>query len=248
MLSGAYTTSANPGLTEIVRALAPAVALSHLTAARAWGLPVPDGAGDHLLVHHGGHHRSLPVGVYVHQARCWPVIEVDRVPITEPLRTALDVARCEPRRVSLPVLDAALAAGLVSAPRLAVAATSLRGRGAGRARATVALADARAESPLESLLRLALVEAGLPPDDVQHTIRERGRFVARVDLWYEGVVVEADGFGYHREREDYRSDRRKGQAFARLGLLLLRFSWEDVVHHPDDVVRTVETALRRAAA
>lgn len=248
VLRGAYAASPDPELAAIVRALAPGVALSHLTAARAWGLPVDDDSADHVLVRHGGHHRSLPTAVRVHQSRSWQVVEIERVPVTEPLRTVLDVARVEPRRFSLPILDAALAAGLVTDPALRNAAASARGLGAGRVRSAVALADGRAESPLESMLRLILVEAGLPPDDLQHVVRERGRFVARVDMWYEGVIVEADGFEHHRARADYRADRRKGQAFARLGLLVLRFSWEDVVLHPDAVVRSVAAAVQRVAA
>lgn len=95
---------------------------------------------------------------------------------------------------------------------------------------------------------IALGPGRTSPDDIQHVVREHGRFVARVDLWYDGVVAEADGFAHHSNRRDYRADRRKGQAFARLGLLLLRFSWEDIQLAPDAVIATVRDVLRHEAA
>jgi very-short-patch-repair endonuclease len=92
------------------------------------------------------------------------------------------------------------------------------------------------------VLRVLLVLAGLPPDQSQFVIRDqRLRFVARVDFVYLKVrlIVEVDGFEFHRERSDYRADRRKANAFSRLRWWLLRFTWEDVVMHPDYVVEAV---------
>lgn len=220
-------------------------ALSHGAAARAWGLPCDD-PSSHVSVPHGARRRALPADVVVHQSRSWRAHVRDGVALTTLDQTLADVAMTAPIRTSLPVLDAGLRAG--ASPVAVERAIGARAPGRRRALCALRLADPRAESPLESLLRLLLVEAGLPPDDVQHEVRETGRFVARVDLWYEGVIVEADGFEFHASRADYRRDRRKGQAFARLGLLVLRFSWEDVVHHPDAVVATVRRTLARAAA
>ena len=71
------------------------------------------------------------------------------------------------------------------------------------------------------------------------------RLVARVDFaWPEcGVVVEVDGFDYHRERADYLSDRRKSNELTRLGYVLLRYGWEDVVLRPDHVIEEVRGML-----
>ena len=57
------------------------------------------------------------------------------------------------------------------------------------------LADGRAESPLESLGRLALLEAGLPRPELQVDLYGPHGFVARVDGWYEeaAVAIEFDG-------------------------------------------------------
>lgn len=118
-----------------------------------------------------------------------------------------------------------------------------------RARRAIGLADPRAESPLESFLRLVLIEGGLPPEDLQHELAdEDGRTVARVDIWYDGVAVEADGFAFHRERASYRRDRWRAQELATRGVLYLPYSWEDVSFAPARVVMTSALALAARSA
>lgn len=56
--------------------------------------------------------------------------------------------------------------------------------------------------------------------------------------------METDGFAFHADRQSYRKDRRRGNALVLAGWRVLRFSWEDVVHHPDEVVEAVREALR----
>jgi hypothetical protein len=232
-----YTDSAPLAVERFVAAPGSRTALAGASAARAWGLPVDDERVT-VVVPHGCRRSVLPAGVEVRHTRDWDVVERDGVLVTDLGRTLLDIARTEPLDVAVPVLDAGL--------RLGAAAAGIGGMpGDVRARRAFDLADPRAESPLESLLRLTLTLAGLPPADLQHTVREQGRFVARVDLWYPGVVVEADGFAFHRARADYRNDRRKGQTFGRLGLLVQRFSWENVVGMPDYTVASVRKTVER---
>lgn len=70
------------------------------------------------------------------------------------------------------------------------------------------------------------------------------RGVGRVDLLVDGwLVIEADGYEFHRSRADYRNDRRRGNALAARGYALLRFSYEDAVHHPGYVAGTVREVL-----
>jgi very-short-patch-repair endonuclease len=87
-------------------------------------------------------------------------------------------------------------------------------RGAGRFARVIALTDGRAESPMESRLRVRLVLAGLPTPQVQYEIRnDQGRLVARVDLaWAEKkVAAEYDG-AWHAFRLD--RDRQRLNAIT----------------------------------
>lgn len=62
--------------------------------------------------------------------------------------------------------------------------------------------------------------------------------IGEVDLLVEGcVIVEIDGFAYHGDRKQYRADRRRDRAAARLGLVVLRFAFDDA--DPSAVVAEV---------
>jgi len=70
--------------------------------------------------------------------------------------------------------------------------------------------------------------------------------VGLVDLLVEcRVVVELDGFAYHSGRREYREDRRRDRELLAQGYLVLRFTWEDVMRDPGEVVRAVRAALAR---
>lgn len=171
--------------------------------------------------------------------------EIDGVLVTSALRTVLDCARRLPLAQAVAIADSALRAGLDVA-ELRSGAASAGGKGAAKVRRVAALADPRAGSVLESVLRVLLTLGGLPPSHTQFAVRDAwGNLIALVDFGYrvQRLLVEADGFEFHRERQDYRSDRRKANALLVGGWMLLRFSWEDVMGSPDYVVETVRTAL-----
>ena len=111
-------------------------------------------------------------------------------------RTLVDCARGWSLSDSVIAIDAALQAGKVDRADLqrAVLAGSHRVGIAGAARA-LDLADGRAESPLETRGRLALLFAGLPKPELQVEIHDRAGLIGRVDAWYEeaAVAVEMDG-------------------------------------------------------
>jgi very-short-patch-repair endonuclease len=118
----------------------------------------------------------------------------------------------------------------------------------GRARvaAVLRLVDPESGSVLESLCRVLLHQAGLAPEQTQLVVRTAaGRWIGRVDFAWSAarLVVETDGFAFHADRTSFREDRRRGNALVLAGWRVLRFSWEDVVHHPEDVVAAVREAL-----
>src|SRR5215212_1634349 len=93
-------------------------------------------------------------------------------------------------------MDAGLLEGKVTVQELRTATErAATWRGGRRAARALALADGRAESPLETRGRLRMVGAGLPPTDLQVEIRVGGRLVGVVDGWFDeaAVAVEFDG-------------------------------------------------------
>jgi hypothetical protein len=162
-------------------------------------------------------------------------------------RTLSDLARVLDRTKAVVAVDSALRLGLVSPSELAPMGRAL-GRGSGLLRKVHSTLDPKSGSVLETLLRLALADAGIPSPVTQYRVMEHGHEVARVDFcWPERrLIVEADGFAFHSSRDDYRRDRQRMNELERLGWRVLRFTWEDVVHRPDHVTGLVRSCLGQA--
>jgi very-short-patch-repair endonuclease len=220
--------------------------VSHDAAAVLWGLEVAHEPAQRVTVPRD-HSGVAFEGVKVSRADVGRTEVRDGLRVTSIVRTLLDCAAVLPLDQAVVVVDSALRQKLVTLAELTVAGNAVRGRHATRVRRVVRLADPRCESVLESLLRVLLVSAGLAPDKSQYVVRGAHVTVGRVDFVYlkARLVVEADGFEFHRERADYRRDRRRANACCRLDWSLLRFSWEDVRFDPDYVVDAVRVELSK---
>lgn len=100
-------------------------------------------------------------------------------------------------------------------------------RGRGTANAATALTHVRpgAESRQESILRLALLEAGLPEPEVNVDICDaRGRFLGRGDLVYRRwkVIVEYDGDQHRTDTRQFDRDVLRLEGFAFGGWTVVR--------------------------
>ncbi|MHA6792532.1 hypothetical protein ACVGVM_03280 [Pseudonocardia bannensis] len=167
---------------------------------------------------------------------------------TDANRTAVDLARTLRRLDALPILDAALAAGACTPEALAAEIEHHTGLpGVRRARALVDLADARAESPQESRMRLLCHDAGLPPPTPQLPVRDDGGRVRRwLDLgWEEAKVgLEYDGAD-HDGAARRRSDRRRQNWFTDRGWDVYHATDADVFGNPAPLMAQLATALAR---
>jgi hypothetical protein len=132
------------------------------------------------------------------------------VPLTTPLRTALDLGRLRPGDDAVIALDRFLSTGLVFLDEVRAAATLATGRDCRRIRAAADLADGLAESPQETRLRLLIHRGGLPRPLAQYRILVDGRFLARADFaWPEHrLALEYDGV-WHGEPSQFRRDRQR---------------------------------------
>ena len=114
-----------------------------------------------------------------------------------------------------------------------------------RLQAALLLADERSESALETLLRLLLVRAGLPPETLQLELTRDGYCYARLDLAWPSqmLAVEADGREHHDKPAALYRDRRRQNDLVLAGWTVLRFTWYDVIHQPQWVAGQVRAAL-----
>ncbi|WEO77469.1 hypothetical protein BJQ94_19305 [Cryobacterium sp. SO2] len=155
--------------------------VSHLSAARLWGLPVLGQWPPEVHLQGGSgqtrtsknwiswHHDPLPDD---------DVTEIDGLLVTTRLRTMVDLARSQPFRSAVISLDAGLQDHFVLPGGTVVPAISRDAvfdrvlqlgsrRGARRARQSVEFADARSGSVGESLSRTGFLLAGMPMPDLQ---------------------------------------------------------------------------------
>ncbi|MEU4370188.1 DUF559 domain-containing protein [Micromonospora chersina] len=173
------------------------------------------------------------------------------LPVTTALRTAFDLGRQGSRVDALVAVDALLHRRVVKLPALrAYSAAHAGWPGAALLREVLALAEPLSESPMETRLRLLLLDAGLGPLTAQHDVHDAwGRFVARVDLAWPALrlAVEYDG-DHHRERAHFRQDVARLNALRAAGWLVVRFTADDVLRHPRATVALIRQALRERAA
>lgn len=204
--------------------------VSHLSAAEhwAWKLKLPPQLPEVTVPRN---RCGLPSdGVNVHWANLSP--EQVCAGVTSRVQTVVSCARDHPFDVALSVADSALRAGVGRRALLAAAHRSPR-TGRSKAIRVVEAADPRAANPFESVLRaIALEVPGLRVQPQQWVGR-----VGRVDLLDErlGLVIEAESFEFHSDRRSLARDVRRYTAITRMGLRVVRFTWEEVMFDPDYV-------------
>ncbi|MBN1094190.1 DUF559 domain-containing protein [Blastococcus sp. TML/M2B] len=238
-------------LAAVLLTAPPGAVVSHLSAADLWGLQIPlrDRSDERIHLSIPGTSRAesrVDRRLYRSDVAGDDVLRRASLPVTSPARTWRDLAAILEPQALLAATDQVLN-GLASRAELGEQlARRPTGRGCARARAVLPLGDARAESPMESVVRWLVLHAGLPAPDVQYDVRDPARaFLARADLaWPESrVIVEFDG-DVHRERDVFVRDLRRQNRLVAAGWTVLRFTSADVLGRPDDVLAEIRRALR----
>ena len=217
---------------------------SHRSAAQHYGFALPPGPETHdVLVPPRSKRARVPGNVRLHWG---PTTEAEReAGVTSRLRTVVMCLRDLPLRDALSVGDSALRSGTVQHVALGDAVRELRGPGSAVARRRFALLDARAENAFESSARAILLEAGILGFQPQVSIRHRTAWIGRVDLADRArrIVVECDGFEFHRDRKAFAKDLRRFTLLVAAGWRPLRFSWPQVMYDPAWVLARVQDVL-----
>lgn len=208
--------------------------MSHLSAAlrHGWKVKRPPNLPTITLPRH----RKPPANVDIATVYYSDLPESDiHDGATTPTRTVIDCARAYDRDAGLSVADSALRSRLVTADELAAAAARSPRTHRGKAAWVAEHASEHAANPFESVLRaIALDVPGLH-------IRPQGWVgkAGRADLVDDRllIAIEADSWEHHGAPELFRRDVRRYTDFARLGWVVARFVWEDVMHQQERVRR-----------
>jgi hypothetical protein len=176
---------------------------------------------------------------------------VDGRPVTSPAWTAVEVARSLRRPRALATLDAALRSCTCNRAELWRASSEQAGRrGIVVVRELLPLADGRAESPMESEARLAMIDGGLPIPELQYEIVDANRQLRRVDFAWpnERVAAEYEGLDWHSGADAMRKDRVRQGALMDVGWVVIPIVFDDVRYRSWDFVARIDAQLRRARA
>ena len=249
---------------RVLCAVSPGAWISHSTAARLHQLVLPPWLGDSNELHLSKPRKTPEVrrhGITAHKMLYFPdEIELDGgLRISTRARTWLDMAR------TLPLNDlVCMGDQLIRIPRPefegrrtpyatreSLTAMLLRHgnmQGIVRAREALVLMRVGSDSSPETLLRLAMLDAGLPEPDLQLTLWNRpggpsadaGYRARRIALNYDGA--------HHLDELQQLSDRRRDKAFEAAGWTVLVFTQADVADGFQNAVRLIKKALRDACA
>ena len=247
---------------RVLQAATPGSWISHSTAARLHQLILPPWLGDSNELHISSPRRSSGVrrrGVTAHKMTSFPnETEIDgALRLSTRARTWLDLARI------LPVNDlVCMGDQLVRIPRLAfedredpyATIASLRAmldrhpnlQGIVRARDALELVRVGSDSSPETLMRLAMLDAGLPEPELQLKLWDR-EDAPSADAGYRDrrIALQYDG-AHHLDEVQRRSDSRRDKAFEAAGWTVLIFTQEDLVDGFETAMRRIKWALRHA--
>uniref|UniRef100_A0A5Q5CC20 AbiEi antitoxin C-terminal domain-containing protein n=1 Tax=Mycobacterium sp. (strain JLS) TaxID=164757 RepID=A0A5Q5CC20_MYCSJ len=186
------------------------------------------------------HRRPVP-GVEIHDER----IGQDEISggeplLTSPARTALDIGRRLPRAEALTVLDALAAQTGVTVAEVQELAARYPGmRGIPAAREVVNLMDAGSGSREETLLRLSLVDYGLPRPTTDIVLEDK-HWSARIAMGWEWARVGVS-FDPGGSRDVYSEVQR-----LNTDELVQRLGWLHIRAHPQRVPQLVRFQVREA--
>lgn len=233
---------------QLLRRLPDGAFYSHATAAQLWGLALPP-----WLERDTRLHVSVPRGrravdaaqIVGHQVTvaAGAVGSVDGLPLSAPARVWRELGPALGLADLVALGDELLRRNqpLCSLAQLQAGTRTPGMRGRRNLLAALPLLDGRAESRPESLMRVALVGAGLPKLLVNADLRTRdGSFIARPDLRFADypVAVEYDGDGHRTDPRQWRRDVGRFARIADAGVDVVRATSDDLPTFRNVILRT----------
>jgi very-short-patch-repair endonuclease len=201
--------------------------LSHRAAASLWRLlPAPSGPIDVTVPRKGGWKKQR--GIRLHRSTTLTRQQSTRranIPVTTPARTLVDLRGC----VTPAELGRARRQAEVSGYRLDDAGC---------------IEPDLTRSELERRFLRLCERYSLSSPEVNARVGDHV-----VDfLWRRsGLVVETDGYRYHRGRASFEEDHRRHAQLAAAGFEVLRFTWRQVVDEPGEVAAALRTRVGQLA-
>jgi predicted transcriptional regulator of viral defense system len=221
--------------------------LSHWSAAALWRVAKERGPTPHVTAPRNRHVRARLV---MHRVRVLPAAERsvrDRIPVTSLARTLLDLASIADEGAVAWAAEEADRLGLLSLQALDQVLDRHRGRpGTRRLRRVVAAhhEPTPTRSELERLFTCLIADAGLAMPATGALVEGH-----EVDAFWprERLVVELDGWRFHKTRAAFERDRERDVRLRIAGYEVLRFTYRQIRDQPAETASAVRVLLARLA-
>ncbi|MBV9716286.1 MAG: hypothetical protein JOZ64_13000 [Solirubrobacterales bacterium] len=225
---GHLTTTPVARAAAAVLACGPDAALSHHWAAALWGFGKGWPAPIEVTV---GSHRARP-GILIHRSATLQRTDVTShlgIRVSTPARTLLDVAPSLTDRALIRAVADALHSRYLQPGELAEVIRRNPGRSGERLAACLD-ANGPTRSELEDAFVAFVARHRLPAP------RVNARFAGReVDALFpeHGLIVELDGWDFHRSRVAFENDRERDAQMLANGIATVRVTWERLHAEPE---------------
>ena len=227
-----------------VLAARPGAVLSHASAAALWEIRFTSATRIDVTIRSDGGRAKRP-GLRIHRAtklRDDEIIVQQGIRVTTVARTLLDLAATLPNRALERALDQAEIHDLYDLASLDAMARAHRGE-----RGAAALRRAIDEDGVPTLTDSELEElmvALCHEHQLEQPIAQAWVAGLRVDFLFAAsrLVVETDGYRYHRTRRAFERDRERDAILARAGHRTLRFTHRQLTREPAMVAATIRSS------
>jgi very-short-patch-repair endonuclease len=221
--------------------------LSHRSAARLWDLLPWDGRIEVTTPHK--RRKRLDIHYFRSSVKSFERTAHRALPVTTVAKTLLDLGAVDAARVPkaleqadvLQLLDVRELQRLIDEHPRRPGSRVIRS-------ALAAFAEWRGitRSELEDRFRLMVAEAGLPAPAMNCRL-ELGALVIEADaVWHDArLIVELDGYTYHRTAAAFERDRLRDRAAVAAGWRVIRITWKQLATASDGVIRDLRRALSR---
>ena len=147
----------------------------------------------------------------------------------------VDIIWCQSPESTVAAADSAMNSGLLTPDEW----RAIVRRAPLRLRRLLECADSRSQSIIESITRFRLQMLGYHPRPQVHIAG-----VGWVDLLLGRLVIELDGWEFHKSRAQFEEDRRRDAALAIRGYRVLRFTYRQVMGAWHKVLGAIRACLR----
>jgi very-short-patch-repair endonuclease len=177
------------------------------------------------------------------------ITSIDRIPVTSPFRTLLDMAAVLPERQLEKILNEVEAQQLTDGLSMhELLRRHPRRRGSAVLRRLLAELDAGSgttRSELEDRFVALLDRSRLPRPQLNASISANGRFFEADCLWAEQrLIVELDGRAVHGTRRAFERDRERDRCLLADGWRVVRVTWRQLENDASAVLADLRSLLR----